>query len=64
VQRSVTVPSVLASAALSVDGLPTTNVPVSVREIIYDGVLAEDFLRQWIWTFRLSSGELWVAPAR
>ena len=64
VQRRVAVPSQLESAALSLDGLPTRNVPVSVREIIYDGVLAEDFLRQWIWTFRLASQELWAAPAR
>jgi hypothetical protein len=63
VQGSVAVPSQFESA-LSLDGLPTRNVPVSVREIIYDGVLAEDFLRQWIWTFRLASGELWVAQLR
>ena len=64
VQRGVTVPSQLESVALSLDGFPTRNVPVSVREIIYDGVLAEDFLRQWIWTFRLASGEVWVAQER
>jgi len=63
VQRGVTVPSQLDSAALSLDGLPTRNVPVSVRDIIYDGALAEEFLRQWIWTFRLDSGELWAAKA-
>jgi len=64
VQRGVTVPSQLESVALSLDGFPTRNVPVSVREIIYDGVLAEDFLRQWTWTFRLASGEVWVAQER
>lgn len=64
VQRGAAAPSQLESAALSVDGLPTRNVPVSVGDIVYDGVLAEDFLRQWIWTFRLASGELWVAPVR
>jgi hypothetical protein len=63
VQRGVAAPSRLEAAALSLEGFPTTNVPVNVREIIYDGVLAEDFMRQWIWTFRLVSGDVWVAPA-
>jgi Aspartyl protease len=63
-RREVAVPSRLESVALSVDGLPTREVAVGVRAIIYDGVLAEDFLRQWIWTFRLASGELWAAQAR
>jgi hypothetical protein len=63
VQRGVAVPSRLEPLPLSLDGLPTVSVPVSVRDIIYDGVLAEDFLRQWIWTFRLATGELWVARA-
>ncbi len=64
VQKRVAVPSRLESAALSVDGLPTNRLPVGVREIIYDGVLSEAFLRQWTWTFRLASGQLWAARAR
>jgi len=34
-----------------------------VREIVYDGVLSEEVLRQWTWTFRLPTGELWAAQA-
>lgn len=51
-------------APLSLDGLPTREVPVSVRDIVHDGALSEEYLRQWTWTFRLASGELWAAPAR
>jgi len=62
VKRSVAVPYQIESATLAVDGLPAGTVPLSVRELIYDGVLAEKFLRNWVWTFRLAGGELWACP--
>jgi predicted aspartyl protease len=53
-----------SSGLLTLDGLPSAEVPTRVREIIHDGVLAESFLSRWVWTFRLATGELWAAPAR
>jgi hypothetical protein len=49
---------------LTVAGLPPTRVPIRVRDVIYDGVLAESFLRDWIWTFRLATAELWASEVR
>jgi hypothetical protein len=51
------------SAPLSLEGLPARDVPVRVRDIVYDGVLAEGYLRQWTWTFRLATGDVWATPA-
>jgi hypothetical protein len=62
--RGAPVASRLEAAALAVEGLPPRSLSVKVRDLIYDGVLAEEFLREWIWTFRLARGELWAAPAR
>jgi len=53
-----------SSGLLTLDGLPSAEVPTRVREIIHDGVLAESFLSRWVWTFRLATGELWAAPVR
>jgi hypothetical protein len=53
-----------SAGLLTLDGLPPAEVPTRVRDIIHDGVLAESFLRGWVWTFRLARGEVWAAPAR
>jgi len=53
-----------SSGVLTLDGLPSVEVATRVREILYDGVLSESFLRGWVWTFRLATGEVWAAAAR
>ena len=32
------------------------------KEIIYDGVLSEEFMRKWIFTFELNTNSVWVTP--
>jgi hypothetical protein len=53
-----------SSDLLTLDGLPPVKVPTRFREIIHDGVLAEGFLSEWVWTFRLATAEVWAAAAR
>ena len=64
VAPGVAVPSRIESAVLSLDGLPARTAPVSVGEIIYDGVLSEALLREWVWTFRLAGGDVWAGRLR
>jgi hypothetical protein len=49
-------------AELTLEGLPGIRTTFRTRDIIYDGVLSEEFLRQWILTFDLASSEVWAAP--
>jgi hypothetical protein len=63
VHESGTVPRQLDAALLGLAGLPPVKVSVRIREIVHDGVLSESFLSEWIWTFRLATGELWAARA-
>ncbi len=51
-------------AELTLDGLPGVGTTFRTRDIIYDGVLSEEFLRQWILAFDLASNEVWAAPIR
>ena len=32
------------------------------KEIIYDGVISEEFLRKWIFTFELYTNSVWIEP--
>jgi hypothetical protein len=56
--------SQIDSVTLTLEGLPARAVPVSVSDLIYDGVLSEDFLRRWTWTCRLATQDVWATPAR
>jgi hypothetical protein len=58
------VSSAPAEATLTLAGLVPVKVVTKVSEIVYDGVLAESFLRGWDWTFRLATGELWAVEVR
>jgi hypothetical protein len=60
-----TVPSVSETweAELRLHGLPAVPTLFRTREIIYDGVLSEEFLRQWTFAFDLSAKAVWAAPA-
>jgi hypothetical protein len=51
-------------AELTLEGLPGVETTLRTRDIIYDGVLSEEFLRQWILAFDLAANEVWAAPAR
>ncbi len=48
-------------AELTLDGLPGVPATFRTRDIIYDGVLSESFLRQWIFAFDLSVNQVWAA---
>jgi hypothetical protein len=53
-----------SAGLLTLDGLPPVEVPTRVRDLLYDGVLAESFLSGWVWTLRLATAEVWAAAAR
>jgi hypothetical protein len=48
---------------LALDGLPGRPAVFRAHEIIYDGVLSEEWMARWTWTFDLAGGEVWAAPA-
>lgn len=48
-------------ASLRLSGLPPVAVSVRGRDIVHDAVLSEAFLRGWVWTFRLATGDVWAA---
>jgi hypothetical protein len=49
-------------ADLKLEGLPAVPATFRTHDIIYDGVLSEAFLRQFILSFDLSANEIWAAP--
>lgn len=51
-------------AELTLDGLPGVPATFRTRDIIYDGVLSESFLRQWIFAFDLSVNQVWAARVK
>ena len=51
------------TATLTLEGLPGVRTTFRTRDIIYDGVLSEEFLRLWIVAFNLSANEVWAARA-
>jgi hypothetical protein len=45
----------------------TIRTKIRTRDIIYNGVLSEEYLRQWILSFNLSANEAWatrIQPAQ
>jgi hypothetical protein len=44
-------------------GLPPVNTRWALADIIYDGVLSEEFIREWTVTLDLSHGRAWVTRA-
>jgi hypothetical protein len=51
-------------AELTLDGLPGVPATFRTRDIIYDGVLSESFLRQWVFAFDLSVNQVWAARVK
>lgn len=51
-------------AELTLDGLRATPTVFRTREIIYDGVLSEAFLRHWVFAFDLGVNAVWAARAQ
>jgi hypothetical protein len=51
-------------AELTLEGLPGVPATFRTRDIIYDGVLSEGFLRQWIFAFDLSVNQVWAARVK
>jgi hypothetical protein len=49
---------------LHLDGMPPVSTSFRTRDIIYDGVLSEEFMRGWLFSFDLSSNEVWVMRAQ
>jgi hypothetical protein len=49
-------------AEITVTGLEPAPAAARVRALIHDGALSEAFLRRWVWTFRLATGEVWARP--
>jgi hypothetical protein len=48
---------------LQLDGLDPVATSFRTRDIIYDGVLSEDFMRQWLFSFDLAANEVWAMRA-
>jgi hypothetical protein len=48
---------------LHLDGMPPVAASFRTRDIIYDGVLSEEFMREWLFSFDLASNEVWVMRA-
>jgi len=46
---------------LTLDGVSAVPTSFRVSDIIYDGVLSEEFLRGFVWTFDLSTNRVWAA---
>jgi hypothetical protein len=44
------------------DNLSAIPARFRTKDIIYDDALSEEFMRQWIFTFDLSSDAVWVSP--
>jgi len=49
---------------LHVDGMPPVATSFRTRDIIYDGVLSEAFMREWLFSFDLASNEVWAMRAQ
>jgi hypothetical protein len=49
---------------LHLDGMPPVATSFRTRDIIYDGVLSEEFMREWLFSFDLASNEVWVMRAQ
>jgi len=49
---------------LHLDGIAPAATTFRTRDIIYDGVLSEEFMRDWLFSFNLTSNEVWVMPAQ
>lgn len=49
---------------LHVDGMPPVATSFRTSDIIYDGVLSEEFMREWLFSFDLASNEVWVMRAQ
>jgi len=49
---------------LHLDGMPPVTTSFRTRDIIYDGVLSEEFMRQWLFSFDLASNEVWAMRAQ
>jgi hypothetical protein len=47
-------------ARLTLEGLSGMPATFRTRDVIYDGVLSEAFLRQWVLAFDLSANEVWA----
>jgi Aspartyl protease len=47
-------------APLALDGLPAIGTTFRASDIIYDGALSEDFLRQWTLVFDLRANAVWA----
>jgi hypothetical protein len=47
-------------AEFKLDGLPSHLVKYRAKKIIYDGALSESFMREYIFSFDLSSNSIWA----
>ena len=56
------VPREVDSVTLTLTGLAPRETTIRIVDIIYDGALSEQLLRQWMWTFDLRAGGVWAAP--
>ena len=45
------------------DGLSSHLVKYRAKNIIYDGALSEQFMREYIFTFDLSTNSIWACPS-
>jgi hypothetical protein len=52
----------VTQAEFQIEGLPSHSVRYRTKNIIYDGALSEEFMREYIFTFDLSSNAIWACP--
>ena len=58
------VPREVDSVTLTLTGLAPRETTIRIVDIIYDGALSEQLLREWMWTFHLGAGNVWAASQR
>ena len=51
-------------AEINLEGLPSHLVKYRTKNIIYDGALSEEFMREYIFTFDLSSNTVWASQRK
>jgi hypothetical protein len=49
---------------LRLDGMPPVTTSFRTRDIVYDGVLSQEFMRDWLFTFDLAANEVRVKRAQ
>jgi hypothetical protein len=62
IQNDSTISTSIWESEFTFKNFSTVLTQFRTKEIIYDGVLSEEFIRKWIFTFKLSTNSVWAKP--